>query len=128
MNEFLKITVPAHKKFVQLAKQYKTKNILFFAGGGGCNGFTYRTKMVKNSFKYKLEPIFDKPDPLWNKVEKEDYNIYLCSEGFQHLVNTTIHWEKDFMEEKFVFDNPNAEYEYACKKSFITNRPGLFTL
>ena len=29
MNEFLKITVPAHKKFVQLAKQYKTK-IYFF--------------------------------------------------------------------------------------------------
>ena len=42
MNEFLKITIPAHKKFIQLSKQYKTKNILFSANGGGCNGFTYR--------------------------------------------------------------------------------------
>ena len=128
MSHFLKITIPAHKKFIQLSQKYKTKNIFFSAAGGGCNGFTYRTKMFKNSFKYKLQPFFDKPDPLWHKVEEKDYNIYICSEGFEHLVNTTIHWEKDFMEEKFVFDNPNAEYEYACKKSFITNRPGLFTL
>ena len=128
MNEFLRITVPAEKKLIQLTKQYKTNNILFSASGGGCNGFTYRTKMFKNSFKYKLEPLYTKPDPLWHYVEKDLYKIYFCSEGFQHLANTTIHWEKDFMEEKFIFDNPNAEYVYACQKSFITNKPGIFTI
>lgn len=127
MNEFLKITIPAHKKLIQLSKQYKTKNILFSANGGGCNGSTYRSKMFKNSFKYNLQPLFEKPDPLWHKVDNDDYNIYLCSEGFQHLVNTTIHWEKSFMDEKFVFDNPNCLYEYSCKRSFITNRKGLFS-
>lgn len=128
MNEFLKITIPAHKKIIQLTKQYKTKNIFFSATGGGCNGFTFRTKMFKNSFKYNLEPLYDKPDPMWNSIEKDDYKIFICSEGFQHLVNTTIHWEKGFMENKFVFNNPNAEYEYKCKKSFITNKKGLFSI
>ena len=128
MKEFLKITVPAHKKLIQLTKQYKTNDILFSANGGGCNGFTYRTKMFKNSFKYKLEPLFEEPSPMWNFVEKDEFKIYMCSEGFQHLVDTTIHWEKEFMEDKFVFDNPNAEFVYPCKKSFITNKKGLFSI
>ena len=124
MNEFLKITIPAHKKLSQLAKHCNNKNIFFSAKGGGCNGFTYRTEMFKNSFQYNLEPLKYKPSSLMHCIEQDGYNIYICEYGFKHLVNTTIHWEKNFMNEKFTFENPNAEYVYKCQNSFISKELG----
>ena len=122
MNEFIKITVPAHKKLSQLVRRYKTKNLFFSAQGGGCNKFDYRTKMFKNSFKYNLEPMKYPISYNMNCVERDEYNIYICEYSFEHLVGTTIHWEKNFMNDKFVFENPNAAYVYKCQNSFISKK------
>lgn len=37
------------KKLTELSLKHKNKNIFFSVKGGGCNSFTYHTKMDKNS-------------------------------------------------------------------------------
>ena len=120
MKDILKITKSAHLKLVELTKKYNSKNILYSVKGGGCNGFDYRSKMHKDSYRYSFKPINYKPSSEMKKIVKDDYCIYICEFGEKHLVNSIIDWESTFMDEKFIFDNPNAEFCYKCKNSFIS--------
>lgn len=120
MNDFVKITLAANKKLAHLAQKTPSKSIFYSVKGGGCNGFTYKTNMVKNSYKYNLAPMTYSPTYLMHCVDMYDYKLYICEYSFKHLVNSTIHWEKNFMNEKFIFDNPNAKYAYKCQNSFVS--------
>lgn len=120
MNDFVKITIPAHKKLIQLVNDSKCKNLLYSVKGGGCIGFTYRAKLAKNSFQYSLAPLKYPNSYLMNSIQRKEYTLFICEYSFKHLVNSTIHWEKNFMNEKFVFENPNAEFIYKCQNSFIS--------
>lgn len=120
MNELVKITIPAHKQLTKLSKFSKSKNFLYSVKGGGCNGFNYRTDMEKNSYKYSISPMLSPPSNLMHSIDMENYKLYICEYSFKHLVNSTIHWETNFMNERFDFENPNALYVYRCKNSFIS--------
>ncbi len=120
MNELVKITIPAHKRLTKLSKFSKSKNILYSVKGGGCNGFDFRTNMANNSFQYSLSPMQYQPSHLMHFIDMKNYKLYICEYSFKHLVNSTIHWEKNFMNEKFDFENPNALHVYKCKNSFIS--------
>ena len=75
--------------------------------------------MYKDSYRYSLEPINYKPSSEMKKLLKM-ITVYMCEFGEKHLVNGIIDWESTFMDEKFIFDNPNAEFCYKCKNSFIS--------
>ena len=122
MKDIIKSTKAANNKLIQPCEKYNNKNIFFSVKGGGCNSFDYRTKMQKGSYKYNLEPLKYPANKVMYCMEKEKYNLYICEYGYKHLVNTTIDWESNFMNEKFTFDNPNAKYVYKCKNSFISKR------
>ena len=120
MKDIVKITKAANKKLIELVKKHNNNNVFFSVKGGGCNSFDYRTKMHNNSYKYNLEPLKYPPSNLMHCVKKDNYNIYICEYGYEHIVNTTIDWECNVMDERFTFHNPNAKYVYKCQNSFIS--------
>lgn len=120
MNELVKITLPAHKQLIKLSKLSNNKSIFYSVKGGGCNRFDFKTKMANHSYQYNLTPMQDEPSYLMHSVDMESYKLYICEYSFKHLANSTIHWEKNVMNERFDFENPNAEYVYKCKNSFIS--------
>lgn len=120
MKELIHITKTAQKKLTELSLKHKNKNIFFSVKGGGCNSFTYHTKMDKNSFKYNLEPMIYEPTKLMHCMKQPNYNLYICEYSLKHVIYTTIDWKSSFMNDTFTFDNPNAKYTYKCKNSFIS--------
>lgn len=72
MNDFVKITIPAHKKLIQLVNDSKCKNLLYSVKGGGCIGFTYRAKLAKNSFQYNLATLKYPNSYLMNSIQRKE--------------------------------------------------------
>ena len=107
MKHILNITKTAGAQLMRIAKEHKTKNILFFVKGGGCSGFNY-----------KLEPTQEEPEKLDEVVPYENINIIVDSTSVMHLLGTEIDWKKTVMGESFHFTNPNAIANCGCGTSF----------
>ena len=111
-KDIIKITAKAGKKLSQIASDTKSKNLIFFVRGGGCNGF-----------KYSIEPIKE-PSEYLECIQKEDFNLYICDDSLMHLWGTTIDWKKDIMGETFDFQNPNMQSQCGCGTSFTSKAGG----
>lgn len=107
-GRIITITKAAGKKINEIASDYNSSNILFYAKGGGCNGFNYI-----------LEPIskddINKKDEV---IKCDSVNIIVCYKSLLHLLGTTIDYKKDIMGETFHFINPNAKAKCGCGTSF----------
>lgn len=107
MKSVLHITKSAGNELIRIANEHKCPYILFFAKGGGCNGFNYM-----------LEPTRDPPTKLDESVEYENIKVIIDESSIFHLLGTKIDWRKDIMGEKFHFENPNAHAKCGCGTSF----------
>jgi iron-sulfur cluster assembly accessory protein len=87
----------------------RSSKLLFTCKSGGCNGL-----------EYVLEPVTDKPSEVDTQVLDNNVNIYVCQLSMLHVLGTTIDWKKDFMGERFIFENPNATSTCGCGSTFST--------
>ena len=102
------------KGIIQLtdaAKDYLAKvgdpNVSLTVKGGGCSGF-----------QYILEPCNKKPNKLDEIIDMKDYKVKISNEYLFKLINTEIDYTNDIMGNRFVFTNPNSDFQCGCGKSF----------
>ena len=81
--------------------------MLLYLKGGGCNGFTYKLKVIKND----LEVINNESLKLDNK------KIYLCNSSLMFLIGTNIDYVEDIMGSRFVFTNNKIDTKCGCGTS-----------
>ncbi len=110
-RKVVNITPMAKTKLINMLKEHKVNNALFYVKGGGCNGF-----------KYMLEPVteetkLDKTDEIIPLLDK-DLNLRVCGKSLIHLIGTEIDWDSDFMGQSFRFNNPNADSSCGCGATF----------
>lgn len=104
------ITNLAKKKMIDLIKKEgKSNSIFLYLKGGGCNGFSYKFKILKEDAK---------PNKLDELVKIDDYNLYLCNKSFMWLLGTKIDFKEDLMGNRFDFQNDNIDSKCGCGTSF----------
>ena len=105
------ITISQHAKNVlqNLIKKENGKAAFLYLKGGGCNGFSYKFKILKEDTKpNKLDEIF----------KLGTNNLYLCNKSFMFLLGTKIDYIEDIMGSRFDFQNSNIDSKCGCGTSF----------
>ena len=103
----IKATTSAVK---QLQRVLGKNNAIFFgARGGGCSGFEYELRPVKEGING------DKIDEL---VSVSGVPMLLCGRSMFMLIGTEIDWLEDSMGSRFTFSNPNASGTCGCGSTF----------
>jgi iron-sulfur cluster assembly accessory protein len=87
--------------------KYGMKYISFGIKSGGCSGF-----------EYYLKPCNESPKKYDELIKVDDINIKIDGDSMLHIIGTEIDWEDNIMGKKFIFNNPNAEFNCGCGKSF----------
>ena len=93
---------------------------MFYAEGGGCNGFNYRLSLIKKSLgenllKKKLPP---------SVINNQDINVIVDPMCEMYLIGTTIDYqfenmEKGIYDSKFIFTpDKNLATSCGCGVSF----------
>ena len=93
------ITNIAKQKLLNLIKNEGTAAFLYLKGGG-CNGFSYKFKILKDESK------INKFDEV---LKIEDKNLYLCNKSLMYLIGTKVDYIEDIMGSRFDFKNENIE-------------------
>ncbi len=102
------ITNIAKKHLINLIEK-DGKSAFLYLKGGGCNGFSYKFKILKEDKKpNKLDEIF----------KLDNYNLYLCNKSFMFLIGTNIDHIEDIMGSRFDFQNSNIYSKCGCGTSF----------
>ena len=110
VNNTLKGTLPnlTKKAKVFVAQRLKENEYFRFGiNGGGCSGF-----------QYDIKPCNLEPNKFDEIVEIDNLKIKVDSNSLIHLIGTEIDWEDDFMGQRFIFKNPNSNFQCGCGKSF----------
>tara|TARA_Y100000310_G_scaffold102357_1_gene100543 strand:+ start:818 stop:1405 length:588 start_codon:yes stop_codon:yes gene_type:complete len=104
----LTLSGKALEKIQDLIKsEGKEKNILRVSVlAGGCSGYTYDLELVEETPKEDL------------KFKQEDLQISVERDSLEYLNNTEIDFLDSLKESGFKFNNPNANKECGCGKSF----------
>ena len=103
------ISQTAQKVLQNLIKRENGKAAFLYLKGGGCNGFSYKFKILKEDQKpNKLDEIYD----------LDSKNLYLCNSSLMFLLGTKIDYIEDIMGSRFDFQNPGIESKCGCGTSF----------
>ena len=102
------ITNIAKNKLINLIKK-DGKSAFLYLKGGGCNGFSYKFKILEQD---------KKPNKLDETIKIDNYNLYLCNKSFMFLLGTNIDYIEDIMGSRFDFQNKNIETKCGCGTSF----------
>lgn len=105
----IKITSKAKNILESIINKEQGKAAFLYLKGGGCNGFSYKFKVLKND---------KKPNKLDEKVVINNYNLYLCNKSFMFLLGTNIDYIEDIMGSRFDFQNNNIDSKCGCGTSF----------
>ena len=105
----IQITHKARNILLNLIKKYEGKSIFLYLKGGGCNGFSYKFKILKED---------KKPNKLDEIYKLDANNLYLCNSSFMFLLGTKIDYIEDIMGSRFDFQNPAIESKCGCGTSF----------
>ncbi len=98
----------AIRQLANISKDHQVKRILFSIEGGGCNGF-----------KYLLKPMKDTPHSLDEMVLiNSNLDVIVDRHSIMYLIGTKIDWKEDVMGAQFVFENPNASGACGCGSTF----------
>jgi len=92
-----------------LIKKENGKAAFLYLKGGGCNGFSYKFKILKED---------KKPNKLDEMINIGSNNLYLCNSSFMFLLGTKINYIEDIMGSRFDFQNPNIDSKCGCGTSF----------
>lgn len=104
MNKIIKITP---KALEILTKQNTKKYMSFGIKSGGCSGF-----------KYIFKPCNDEPLKGDEVIIENNVKIKVCGMSIMTVLGTEIDWQEDIMGNRFVFNNPNADFKCGCGSSF----------
>jgi len=84
------------------------KAAFLYVNGSGCNGFSYKFKILKKDIKpYKLDEI----------VQIDDYNMYLCGKSLLYIMGTNIEYKEDIMGSGFDFSSKQIDSKCGCGTS-----------
>lgn len=84
------------------------KAVLLYINGSGCNGFSFKFKILKND---------EKPDKLDEVVKVDDYNMYLCGKSLIYIMGTNIDYKEDIMGSRFDFSSALIDSKCGCGTS-----------
>ena len=102
------VTNIARKKLLDLINE-NGKAAFLYLKGGGCNGFSFKFKILKN------EDNVDKLDEIYKLDNK---NLYLCNKSLMFIIGTKIDYVTDIMGSRFDFENKNIDSKCGCGTSF----------
>ena len=98
----------AKKNLINLINK-KGVAALLYLKGGGCNGFSYKFKILKDESKVnRLDELY----------KLDDKNLYLCNKSLMYIIGTKIDYKDDIMGSRFDFKNDNMENKCGCGTSF----------
>ena len=81
--------------------------MLLYLKGGGCNGFTYNFKVIKEDIQ-----IINN-----ESIQLDNRKIYLCNSSLMFLIGTNIDYVEDIMGSRFVFTNNKIDTKCGCGTS-----------
>lgn len=105
----INISNKAKNVLTKLIKQENGSAAFLYLKGGGCNGFSYKFKILKQD---------KKPNNLDEVYAIHDHNLYLCNKSFMWLIGTNIDYIEDIMGSRFDFQNSNIDSKCGCGTSF----------
>ena len=103
------ITNLARQQIKNLIRSSKSPSAYLYLKGGGCNGFSYKFKILKEDIK---------PKKLDETISIDSKNLYLCHSSLMFLIGTKIDYIEDIMGSRFDFQNPAIESKCGCGTSF----------
>ena len=107
-NKMITLSNIAKNKLTNLIYQ-DGKAAFLYLKGGGCNGFSYKFKILKHNIK---------PNKLDEIYKLDNYNLYLCNKSLIFLLGTKIDYIEDIMGSRFSFENKNMDSKCGCGTSF----------
>lgn len=84
----------------------KGEFLRIYIEGGGCSGFQYGFKMVKD---------IDEDDII---LDLNGPKVAIDTMSFQYLMNSEVDYKEDLMGSMFVISNPQAKSTCGCGLSF----------
>jgi Fe-S cluster assembly iron-binding protein IscA len=77
----------AKNKLIDLIKNNgNNKSAFLYLKGGGCNGFSY---------KFKILNTIEKPNKLDEKYDLDGYDLFLCNKSLLFIIGTHIDYIKN---------------------------------
>jgi iron-sulfur cluster assembly accessory protein len=101
------ISKNALPKLKTIFNLHNKKYLAFGIKSGGCSGF-----------QYDIKPCDLEPNKLDEIVKIDELKIKVDNDSLLHIIGTEIDWEDDFMGQRFIFKNPNSNFQCGCGKSF----------
>jgi len=84
------------------------KAALLYINGSGCNGFSFKFKVLKEN---------KKPNKLDEIIEVDDYNMYLCGKSLMYIMGTNVDYKEDIMGSRFDFSSEQIDSKCGCGTS-----------
>lgn len=110
----INISNKARKILYDLIIHKDSSSALLYLKGGGCNGFSYKFKILEKSENL----INYKNNEKINLCNSKNINLYLCNKSLMFLIGTNIDYIEDIMGSRFDFKNNNIESKCGCGTSF----------
>ena len=110
----INITNEALAKLIELQKlnhAHENKPIRFSIQGGGCAGFNFKLDIDSNGVK-ENDNVFK------FRYGEKDLILVVDPKSYLFVNGTEIDYVNTLMEQKFVFNNPNASSTCGCGTSF----------
>ena len=84
------------------------KAALLYINGSGCNGFSYKFKILKED---------KKPSKLDEIIKIDNLNLFLCSKSLFYIIGTHIDYKEDLMGSRFDFSSKQIKSKCGCGTS-----------
>ena len=84
------------------------KAAFLYIKGSGCNGFSYKFKILHED---------KKPSKLDEIVKVDNYNMYLCEKSLMHIMGTNVDYIEDIMGSRFDFSSEQIDSKCGCGSS-----------
>ena len=98
----------AKSKIKEMIANNFGKSALLYINGSGCNGF---------SFKFKILQDDNKPHKFDEIIKIDDYNMYLCGKSLMYIMGTTVDYKEDIMGSRFDFSSEQIDSKCGCGTS-----------
>ena len=106
----IKISLSAMNVLVNMIRKNDGSSVLLYLKSCGCNGFSYKFKILKDC---------DKIQKLDEKIQLDNsYNLYLCNKSLMYILGTEVNYVEDIMGSRFDFKNTSIESKCGCGTSF----------
>lgn len=121
----IKVSQNALKQMNNIINNTSHANALFLSlKSGGCVGFKYELQPFPMAGMDKLidsdvTEVLTLNKNKFLQVKEDRYiPIHISGKSLMYIVGTEIDWRKDYMGNRFTFDNPQMSNSCGCGSSF----------